>query len=409
MSFRLLLPGLALLVALPTLAEDAPDADAAAWSDFCRRLEAAGHQSLAAGAARTPEDRAAGLRYLAEQVAAAVEREVVARELAFPLFRVGSNQLKRWGMDGADAKYQLARVDGEGRYRISGRTGSARLVAFQLFRSEPRYEAFASLSGDALEVGADGEFELMLSANRPAGFAGNWLALDPRATDLLVREYFGDWAREGPGEFRIERLDEVAPTPPLTPDEAAALLTRIAESFATRAPMWTPRNEALRTQLRNRVGPPLAAEGQGLANNVYGAGWFDLAPDEALVVELEPPEARLWSFQLGNLWWESSEYVTRSGSLNGDQAFVSGDGRVRIVIALEDPGVPNWLDPGGHREGQILYRYQDAQSVPLPSARLVKRSELAGVLPADTPKRGSEARSAERALRSAHAALRWAP
>jgi len=27
------------------------------------------------------------------------------------------------------------------------------------------------------------------------------------------------------------------------------------------------------------------------------------------------------------------------------------------VIAHEDPGVPNWLDTGGHREGTIFWRY----------------------------------------------------
>jgi hypothetical protein len=173
--------------------------------------------------------------------------------------------------------------------------------------------------------------------------------------------------------------------------------------------MWLPRSAPVRANLRNRLGPPLASQGQGLANNLYGVGWFDLEADEALVIELEPPDALLWSFQVGNLWWEAADYVTRSGSLNGAQAFVSSDGRIRMVVSLEDPGVPNWLDPAGHREGQIVYRYQDAKSVPLPTARLVKRGELASALPKDTPKLVPAERRADLAARNAHAARRWAP
>jgi hypothetical protein len=401
-------------LAAPAAAQEAaapaaPSPEAAAWSDFCRRLEQAGHAVLEAGAPAHPEDRGAGLRYLAEQVAAAVDREVIAGQTALPLLRVNPAQLHRWGMDGADAKYLSAHVDGSGRYRVHGRLGSARLVALQLFRSEPRFEAFASLSGEALGAAADGRFELLLSREKPAGHEGAWLALDPRATDLLVREYFADWNEETVSELAIERLDAAAPAPPLGPEQAAALLTRIADTFTARAPMWLPRNQPLRANLVNRMGPPLAAEGQGLGDNVYGAGWYSLAPDQALVIELEPPAARLWSFQLGNVWWESADFITRTGSLNGEQVFVSSDGRVRLVVSLEDPGVPNWLDPAGHREGQILYRYQGATSTPLPSAQLVKRADLATVLPADTPRVGAAERRQEIAARRAHAARRWGP
>jgi hypothetical protein len=406
----LALPLLLAILAAPSAgAQEAPSPEAAAWSDFCRRLEQAGHEVLRVGAPRHAEDRGAGLRYLAEQLAAAVDREVVARQTAFPLFRVNPAQLHRWGMDGADAKYQSAHVEGDGAYRISGRLGSARLVAVQVFRSEPRFEAFASLSGDALRAGPDGQFELMLTPRRPEGYEGAWLELNPRATDLLVREYFGDWQTETLSELAIERLDAAAPQAPLTPAQAQALLGRIVDSFSTRAPMWLARSAPLRANLVNRLGPPLDAAGQGLGDNVYGTGWFELAADEALVIEVQPPDAVLWSFQLGNLWWESADFVTRTGSLNGDQAVVSGDGRVHMVVSIEDPGVPNWLDPAGHREGQILYRYQGAKSAPLPTVQLVKRSQLSSVLPADTPKLGPAERKAEIARRLAHAARRWAP
>jgi hypothetical protein len=80
------------------------------------------------------------------------------------------------------------------------------------------------------------------------------------------------------------------------------------------------------------------------------------------------------------------------------------------VIALEDPGVPNWLDPAGHAEGVIIYRYQKAPAEnPVPVTRVVPRAQLLDVLPPDTPRVGPEARRAEIRMRQRHAAIRWAP
>jgi len=113
--------------------------------------------------------------------------------------------------------------------------------------------------------------------------------------------------------------------------------------------------------------------------------------------------------EVGNFWWQSLDYVNRSGSLNSHQAVKSSDGRYRLVIAHEDPGVPNWLDPGGYSEGMILYRYQQSKTAPRPTLELVPASELAKHLPADTKQVSSEERRAEIARRRDHAARRWSP
>ena len=158
------------------------------------------------------------------------------------------------------------------------------------------------------------------------------------------------------------------------------------------------------------LGPPAKSGSEGLRENAYGSGWFRLGPDEVLLIELEEPTAHLWSFELGNFWWQSIDYVDHSSSLNGFQAVKSGDGRYRLVIALEDPGVPNWLDPAGHSEGVVIYRYQNAPDVnPIPVGRVVSRSRLREALPADTPQVSAEARKAEIRMRQQHVARRWAP
>ncbi len=79
------------------------------------------------------------------------------------------------------------------------------------------------------------------------------------------------------------------------------------------------------------------------------------------------------------------------------------------MIALADPGVPNWLDPAGHPEGVIIYRYKlAAEKNPVPTATLVKVSELRDRLPEDTPRVTPAERSADIEARRRHAARRWA-
>jgi hypothetical protein len=94
---------------------------------------------------------------------------------------------------------------------------------------------------------------------------------------------------------------------------------------------------------------------------------------------------RYWNVQLADPLWNSIDWLNRQGSLNGGQARLDADGRFRAVIALEDPGVPNWLDPGGWREGAIMLRWTEASSGPAPTLRLVALDALRGALPADTP------------------------
>jgi hypothetical protein len=49
----------------------------------------------------------------------------------------------------------------------------------------------------------------------------------------------------------------------------------------------------------------------------------------------------------------------------------------RLVVAHEDPGLPNWLDTGGEGEGLIFVRYLLPEEQPLPlSTRVVPLAEL---------------------------------
>ncbi|MCH2173495.1 DUF1214 domain-containing protein [Myxococcota bacterium] len=405
-------PGPIILLALmvipvSTSGEEIP-VEIRAWNEFCDSLKASGAKILETYPQRHEVDRAEGPLFLAQQLSIAIEQTFAARDRAFPLLRIGATDLNKAGFDGADAKYLGAPIEGTGTYRLSGTLGNARLIAIQAVAMGPPYAAFASLSSDGLSPDPQGRVEIMLGPEQPEGWTGPWLATDARATDLMVREYFGDWLEENPSTLTLERLDPVETDAALSMERSRETLQTAAARFAGRAPLWQPMVVQIRERLRNRLSPP-ASPRQGLSDNFYGSGWFALEPGQALLIEFDAPEALLWSFQLGNFWWESLDYVSRTGSLNGDQAVPSSDGRYRIVIAGEDPWVPNWLDTGGRPEGAINFRYQRSQSKPTPTMRLISLEELRSELPKDTPIVSKKERRAEIAARRSHAARRWAP
>ena len=53
----------------------------------------------------------------------------------------------------------------------------------------------------------------------------------------------------------------------------------------------------------------------------------------------------------------------------------------RAVISLEDPGVPNWLDPAGFKQGTIYGRWYECDTEPTPTMKRVKLAELHDHLP----------------------------
>ena len=89
------------------------------------------------------------------------------------------------------------------------------------------------------------------------------------------------------------------------------------------------------------------------------------------------------------------------------EAVPSADGKIRLVLAHSDPGVPNWLDVGSHRDGLLTYRWFWPKSDPTLSARVVPQATLAGALPEDTPAVSADDRRAELRARKQHLAWRF--
>jgi len=138
----------------------------------------------------------------------------------------------------------------------------------------------------------------------------------------------------------------------------------------------------------------LAAERAGLRGQTYGMGNFHCAPGEAVLVEFEVPSCHHFGVALANEYWECIGFAARQSSLNRSQSVIDGDGFFRGVIAHEDPGVPNWLDPAGLERGTLTVRFLDAEHTPDVRLERVGAGDLLAWLPADTARITPEARQA---------------
>jgi hypothetical protein len=137
-----------------------------------------------------------------------------------------------------------------------------------------------------------------------------------------------------------------------------------------------------RPEKPNSFLPPLDGTAMGAAaENRPVIGSWELAPDEALLVEVEPPQGLYWSYSLGNPWWETIDYGAHQSSLNGYQAAVDDDGMLRVVIAHEDPGIANWLDTARHSAGPVILRCVRTETAPVPTTRLLKFSDVGSAVP----------------------------
>ena len=291
-----------------------------------------------------------------------------------------------------DFIYGSASIDGKGSYRVSGERGDGLFVLLDMVAGglgvmDKLGPSLGTIDFDTLELGADGGFDLLLSAERPDDWSGDWRYLDPSVRTLALRQASYDWGAGRDGRIAIERFDRALAPRRRSPEEIAERLLALAEFPKRYAGLWLGFIKQQRDKgLWNRLEHDDWAGRGGVDGQHYYQGLFRLEPDHALILETELPErVRYWNVQLADPVWNTIDWMNRQGSLNGGQVRLDGDGRFRAVIALEDPGVPNWLDPGGWSEGAIMLRWTEASSGPAPQLRPVRLGELREALPVDTP------------------------
>jgi hypothetical protein len=305
-----------------------------------------------------------------------------------------------------DDIYVQSPIRGTLRYRVSGNRGTCRILSFTTQKvlsgtvdEMPRPSGHNEVDCSDLELEAGKDFEVIFSAERPAGYTGKWAKIDPEAGGMMLRYRSYDWLNEVDPVLSIECLDAVGPKPRLRPDEIVRRIQEMAKFPARKTKLYYGMQNGVKERVGFNVFEPVRYPG-ALVKQTYWPACFQFEPDEALIIETELPKRRpYWNVQLNDPYFNALEYVYRLSSTNGHYARLSSDGRFRAVISLSDPGVPNWLDPAGYTEGGIYGRWYDCDSEPVPTIKRVKLGELRRHLPADTPVVSPAERAEELRLR----------
>ena len=377
----------------------APDAAAAAWEDFCRRWAALG--TTLPDDPADPGARADGVRHLARQAVMALQSHFEHGDPAHPSFHRYEEPWVQWGGPNPDNVYLRAAIDPAATYRLWGDVTGVREAIISLVEGDMHLGAFGVWSEKALSelaVGDDGMLEVWIS---PDEHPGNWLPTDPAAAQLLIRQYQVDWEQDRVATLHLERLDtRGTPAPPLTEAAATEALDKAAAWVEASAPFWSDYMEGARAGMaHNAFGPPTTPPG-GAPNIAYGGGWWELGPDEALVITHDVPVADYWGWTVHHRHrMDSGDFADHLTSTNGIQAEVDADGRVRLVLAHGDPGTANWIDTQSRPEGLLVFRYVGTRTRPVPEAQVVKLSAVTDHLPRDHPAVTPEARVEQLAAR----------
>lgn len=269
----------------------------------------------------------------------------------------------------------------DGVYRLSGSRGTTHFVTVTLRGTE-----VLEFDLDELHIAEDGTFSVLLSSEPSEDDDSDWRRLPAGASGIGIRQ-----AAYMPGEidgaFVIERLD--APVRPSVgnPDRRATQVTTATQMAPAYVGMWLDHVSGLADRgMINQLELDDWADRGGVEGQWYFQGIFELQPDEVLLLDTELPHpCRYWNVQLSDLLWNAIDPMRHQSSLNGAQARIGSDGRFRAVVSPDDPGIPNWLDTGGRTRGTVLGRWNQAASTPLPTATVVKATDLRDHLPADTP------------------------
>jgi len=367
------------------------------WAEFCDELKKAGSAIEFYSPDDNNLDRAEGYRYLSRTLRLSLLSELEHYDADHPVLWQSETPTRKFGGNNPDELYYDAYIDGSKGYRIIGQRGTTPLIEVTVYegrmRSGERGKHVAHLTEQDLVVGADGQVEIILS---PEPHAGNWIKTTAATNFLFIRQYRFDWDHDQPAQFRIEPLEPAGVPEPLTLAHVRERLLATARAVEHNASFWPKLSRLAALRTTNQVLDPIIPGGANTAREATDAtlpqghilqpGYFDLAENEALVIRFTPPTGlAYWGFSLINRWYESLDYRYHNVHTNHLRAQVDARGEVMLVVAQRDPGVPNWINTTGHRQGTMLFRWtRPTPGIELPAIS-VKKVTLASLQSAPSP------------------------
>ena len=352
------------------------------WDEFCDNLKVAGAALVYPGTPRDAFQQAEGVRYLSRLTRAALEAYVEYGDVRFPELRRMVHETVKLGADNPDNHYLNAQISGAYEYRITGKRNTIDYLGF--FTQNGTYgepggmAPCGVLEGKDIVLESDGTFEIIMSKERKGR---NWLKIEDNSSLLMVRQTYLDRNHESPAELKIENLDGRKFPDPVTADKIDKGLATAA-LFVAGAPIlfakWANGFKKHVNQLPI-FDPEVSNAAGGDASIIYHHSYWALKDEEALVISFMAPDCDTWNFQLNNYWMESLDYRYFPVSVNKHTAVKGVDGRITIVVAKSDPGMPNWIDTCAHHEGTMClrwYRLRNGARPVVPDCNVVLLSDL---------------------------------
>ena len=352
------------------------------WNQFCDTLKAAGAALQFPGTPQDPFNQAEGYRYLSRITRAGLMAFVEHADAKAPVLHRVVDEVTKLGADNPDNFYQTATLNGTYDYKITGRRNTIAYLSFGTqsgnYGEGRGLPATGHIESDQIEMDENGCFELILSQTLRRR---NWLPMKPETGTLVVRQTFLDREAEIPAELHIERIncpEHERHTSAFTPKQLDEGLQKTGTLVAG-APLlfakWA-RDFRKHSNALPMFDPQKSLNAGGDPNITYYHSHWALTQDEALLIEVLPPECEYWNFQLNNYWMESLDYRHHRVHTNKHLARYEADHSVRLIVAHEDPGLPNWIETAGHHCGTMCFRWVRAKDNPQPQTRLIKLDSL---------------------------------
>lgn len=355
---------------------------------------------------RTEADVAEGLEYLLGTIRGVIENGQ-HRGRSHPQLFEATGPYSKMGLDNPDTLYFYANLADDAEYVIEGRRGTTADLSFQVmagnYSADERAASHAAFDDRALVIDSDGRYSFRLGPPRGDDDEGDsgYVVLRPGSSMIAVREVYSDWDTEEAGWATLRRVDAAGTAPePVTAAGQERFYAKLAEALTGRVRTWLAfPGWFFGEQPRNTLGAPRQTPG-GLTTQFSSAGIFELEPDEAMIISVPVAGVPYQGFQLGSLWYASLEYVHHQTSLTADQAHVTPDGMIHLVVTESDPGLANWIETLGHREGIAQIRWQRVDS-PItseqgPTVRIVPFDRLGDELPGYAEQRVTDTQWRER-------------
>jgi hypothetical protein len=199
-----------------------------------------------------------------------------------------------------------------------------------------------------------------------------------------------------PSRLSIRRLDPES-APRATKADVRRLVLERLPGFLR---YWaTYQSRFLGGVARNTAAGPFPREG-GWA--VLAGAHFSLSPDEVAVLTIAPGKALSVSIQLNDVWMISPDATRHQSSLNPSQFVKGSDDLVTCVVSPIDPGITNWLDSAGLRDGYLIIRWFgiSAGDSLLREFKVIPRAQLASPEFASLPRTSPTRRKQDIARRA---------